>query len=110
MPHIAVDNTYTQLVRFDVDPAKQEALIAAIAGEVERWVSKRPGFVSSTFHASLDGRNVVNYAQWRDETSFEGFVNDPEGERLRGAIHSVDPSLEPQAIHLRVVRTIEPRP
>jgi len=107
MARISEDNTYTQIVRFDVDPAKQDALISAIVKEVERWVCRRPGFISSTFHASFDGKHVVNYAQWSDEAAFRSFGQDPEGERLRAAIHAVDPSLTPHAVQCRVVRSIE---
>lgn len=110
MARISEDDTFTQIVRFDVDPRQQEPLIAAITSEVERWVCRRPGFISSTFHASLDGRHVVNYAQWADEASFEGFGQDPEGANLRKAIESVDASLKPHAIHCRVVKSIDPKP
>ncbi|WP_158810859.1 antibiotic biosynthesis monooxygenase [Beijerinckia sp. L45] len=82
MARIAEDATFTQIVRFDVEPKTQDDLIAAIVAEVERWVRHRPGFISSTFHASLDGRHVLNYAQWADEASFKGFTQDPEGERV----------------------------
>lgn len=64
MAKIAEDDTFTQVVRFDVPADKQLALIEAIAGEVERWVRHRPGFISSSFHASFDEEHVVNYAQW----------------------------------------------
>jgi quinol monooxygenase YgiN len=107
MVEIREDNTFTQIVRFDVVPEKQDALIAVIVGEVKRWVSRRPGFISSTFHASHDGHHVINYAQWKDEASFRGFVGDPEGEHLQAAIHAVDASLKPNAIHCRVVKSIE---
>jgi quinol monooxygenase YgiN len=110
MALIAENDTFTQVVRFDVDPAKQEQLIAAIVGEVERWVCQRPGFVSSTFHASLDGKHVLNYAQWKDEASFKGFAEDPEGKKLSAAIHAVDASLKPHAIAFRVVRSIDAAP
>ncbi len=74
--------------------------------EVERWVRHRPGFVSSTFHASYDGHHVLNYAQWRTKADFHGFTTDPEGERLTSAIRAVGPSSGPHAIACRVVRTI----
>jgi len=108
MPTVAEDDTFTQVVQFEVDPAKQGALIAAIMAEVERWVRHRPGFVSSTFHASLDGRHVLNYAQWRSEADFRAFTDDPEGERLGAAIRAVGPSSGPKAVHYRVMRSIEP--
>jgi hypothetical protein len=56
MAKISEDNTFTQVVRFNVAPEKQSALIAAIVAEVERWVCRRPGFISATFHVSLAGR------------------------------------------------------
>lgn len=107
MVTITEDGTFTQIVRFDVNPAHQNALIAAIVAEVERWVCRRPGFVSSTFHASHDGHHVINYAQWESEAAFREFTQDPEGESLKSAIQAVDESLKPHAIHCRVVRSIE---
>ena len=72
MAKIEENDIFTQVVRFDVTADKQLVLIEAIAAEVERWVRYRPGFVSSTFHASLDGKAVLNYAQWESEGDFEG--------------------------------------
>lgn len=107
MPTIHQDNTFTQIVRFDVSPEKQLALIDAIVGEVQRWVRLRPGFISSTFHASHDGRHVINYAQWKDEAAFRAFGEDPQGKHLQAAIRAVDAGLKPHAIHCRVVRSID---
>jgi Antibiotic biosynthesis monooxygenase len=53
------------MVVFTVEPDQQEPLIAGVAAQVECWARHRPGFVSSTFHASGDGERVVNHAQWR---------------------------------------------
>ncbi len=108
MPTIAKNDSFTQVVQFEVEPAKQDALIQAIVGEVERWVRHRPGFVSSTFHASLDGRHVLNYAQWRSEADFRAFTEDPEGERLGAAIRAIGPTGGPKAVQYRVVHSIEP--
>ncbi|MBI6846211.1 antibiotic biosynthesis monooxygenase [Pseudomonas syringae pv. tomato] len=106
MAEISEDDTFTQVVRFDVPPDKQMELIEAIAAEVERWVRHRPGFISSSFHASFDGGHVLNYAQWRSREDFEGFTRDPETIRLQQAVKDVSPSLKPHAIHCRVVRSI----
>ncbi len=106
MPVIAEDDAFTQIVQFEVEPDRQHALIAAIVAEVERWVRHRPGFVSSTFHGSLDGRHVLNYAQWRTEAEFHAFTADPEGERLSAAIRAIGPSGGPHAIAYRVIRAI----
>lgn len=106
MPQIREDDTFIQVVQFDVANGKQAPLIAAITGEVERWVRHRPGFISSTFHASFDGKHVLNYAQWESEAAFHGFTHDPETERLQHVIKAVGPELKPHAIQCRVVRSI----
>ena len=108
MRAIAKDNTVTQLVQFEVTPDQQDWLIAAIAGEAERWIRHRHGFVSSTLHASLDGRHVVNHAQWRSKADFRVFTADPETERLRAAIRAAGPADRPQPVACRVVRSIVP--
>ena len=107
MVTIEADDKYTQLVRFDIARDKQSALIAAIVGQVDTWVCRLPGFISSTLHASLDGEHVINYAQWKDEASFHGFLHDPRNQQLQSAIHAVDAGAKPHAIHCRVVRGIE---
>ena len=107
-PEITEDGTFTQMGQFQVESARQEALIAAIVAEVERCVRRRLGFMSSTFHASLDGRHVLNYAQWRGEADFRALTEDPESERLSAAIRAVGPTGGPQAVQYRVVRGIEP--
>ena len=107
MPIIAENDIFTQVVRFEVEPARQDALIAAIVAEVERWVCHRPGFVSSGFHASIDGRHVLNYAQWRTEADFRAFIADPEGERLGAAIRAIGPTGGPHAEAYRVARIVE---
>lgn len=107
MPEIVEDDSFTQVVQFEVDPGQQDLLIQTVVAEVERWVRHRPGFLSSTFHASLDGHHVLNYAQWRTKTDFDGFTKDPEGERLSAAIHAVGPRDGPHAVAYRVVRAID---
>lgn len=90
MPTIAEDDTFTQIIVFTTTgPDQQDALLAAVLSEVERWVRHQPGFLSASFHRSHDGERVANYAQWRDRASFEAFARHPEsgalGERIRAA-------------------------
>lgn len=92
MPTIAEDATFTQVIHFDVGPAKQDALIQALVSKVERWVRHRPGFVSSTFHASLNDRHILNYAQWRTQADFEAFTQYKETDRLGAVVRAVGPS------------------
>ena len=107
-PTIAEGSVFTQVVLFEVPPDRQEALIAAIVAEVERWVRHRPGFLSASFHASHDGHRVINYAQWRSEADFRDFTADPQGDRIGAAIRAVGGVVGPHATHCRVARVIMP--
>jgi heme-degrading monooxygenase HmoA len=37
-----------------------------------------PGFVSANIHRSLDGKRVVNYAQWESLEAFEAMRKNPK--------------------------------
>ncbi len=88
MPAISESSTvFTEIVVFTVEPEQQQALIDAIVGEVERWVKHRPGFISATYHKSLDGTKVVNYAQWLSQADWKAFTEDSQsavlGEKIK---------------------------
>ena len=71
MPSIDENRYFTPIIEFEVSPENQEAMINGIADEVERRFKRYPRFVSASFHASEDGRRVINYAQW---TSKEAWI------------------------------------
>lgn len=90
MPTISeTSNVFTEIVVFTVGPEHQQQLIDAIVGEVERWVKHRPGFISATYHKSLDGTKVVNYAQWQSQADWQAFTEDPQGKFLGEKIKQV---------------------
>jgi heme-degrading monooxygenase HmoA len=41
------------------------------------FFSKQPGFISSSVHASKEGRRAINYSQWRSAGDIENFRGDP---------------------------------
>ena len=95
-----------QVALLEVEPAKQYALTNVLIAEAGRWMRHWPGFVSATFHASLDGRHVTNYAQWRTKADFHGFIADP-----RGAVNRRRPRHRPRGRTLcrRVPRHMQHR-
>ena len=108
MPTITESDRMTvQIVRFETEPDRQSALIEAVAAEAERWIRHCPGFVSASFHASTDGREMVNYAQWRSRADYEAFVRHPETARLGEAIRNAAPLSGPEAGEFQVVRHVE---
>ena len=62
---------------FTVDPAHQGRLLELLTRATEDFVSRAPGFVSSTLHRGLDGTKVTMYAQWRSVEDYEAMRRDP---------------------------------
>jgi len=69
---------------FSVEPGGQEKLMEILKEGTEKLFSRQPGFISTSFHRSHDGRRVVNYGQWRSTKDIEAYRTKPEvGEYFR---------------------------
>jgi quinol monooxygenase YgiN len=62
---------------FTVEPPNQQRLIDLLARATDEFVSRTPGFVSSTLHRGLDGTKVAMYAQWNSVEHYEAMRRDP---------------------------------
>jgi len=81
---------------FHCEPQHQAELIDLLRRTTEETMSRFPGFVSANFHASLDGKRVLNYAQWRSREDFEAMLADPQAAQLRDAARAIshdDPAM-----------------
>ncbi len=82
---------------YEVEPEKQAALAKALSESTENTIRHEPGFVSVCIHSSLDGKKVVNYAQWASREHFENFMKKPETQeqirRFAGLATAVAPGL-----------------
>ena len=75
---ISTSDTVTTLVNvFTVEPAHQLNLIDLLKAGTESFFSKRPGFISSSVLNGKDGRQVVNYSQWKSVEDIAAFRKDP---------------------------------
>ena len=50
---------------FTVQPLNQQRLVDLLVRATDEFVSRAPGFLSSSLHRSFDGTKVTMYAQWR---------------------------------------------
>ena len=66
---------------FTVEPDQQQSLVDLLTEAAEQTFRHLPGFVSANIHRSLDGRKVVNYAQWQSKADFEAMRANPEARR-----------------------------
>ena len=89
--------TLTLINVYEVDPERQAALALALSEMTECEIRHQPGFISVCVHSSLDGKKVVNYAQWESKEHFENFMRKPETvqqlKRFASLAKSVAPSL-----------------
>ncbi|WBB58147.1 antibiotic biosynthesis monooxygenase [Streptomyces sp. WMMC500] len=65
---------------FTVAPERQTELVTHLARATEETMKHQPGFICANFHASQDGRRVVNYAQWETEEHYWKMRANPEAQ------------------------------
>jgi len=83
MPTIAKSNeVITVIFTFAVEPERQQELVNLMIDALETTTKHQPGFVSASFHKSLDGMRVFNYAQWRTQTEYETFAQSPQDQAI----------------------------
>jgi quinol monooxygenase YgiN len=74
----AAANLTTLINVFSVAPEQRDQLLALLKEGTDAWISKVPGFVSSSLHVSRDGRRVVIYGQWHSADGIAAMRQRPE--------------------------------
>jgi quinol monooxygenase YgiN len=83
MVSISKENKVFTLINvYTVSSENQQRLVDLLASATEETMSKLPGFVSASFHKSLDGVRVVNYAQWESREAWEAIFQHPEARKV----------------------------
>lgn len=83
MPTIAKHNeVITVIFSLATEPSQQQELIDLMIDALETTTKHQPGFVSASFHKSLDGTRVFNYAQWRSQAEYEAFAQSPQDQAI----------------------------
>lgn len=82
MATISKENRVATLINvFTVAPEDQQKLVDMLIEATEKTMKNVEGFISANIHKSLDGKRVVNYAQWQSAEAFEAMVKDPEAQK-----------------------------
>ena len=90
MVKIGLDKDVVTLINvFTVEPQHQDQLLRILTEATERVICKLPGFVSATFHKSLDGTKIANYAQWESQQAFEALFQNSEAMEHMLAIRAI---------------------
>jgi quinol monooxygenase YgiN len=94
----------TLINTFIVKPENQEELIGLLDAATERVMRFRPGFISASIHRSLDGKRVVNYAQWRSKADVEAMLSEPACREHMAQVAELVESFEPVLYRVASVR------
>ncbi len=78
---IEKNNDITTLINiFTVEPHNQQRLVDMLIETTEQIMNNQEGFISANIHKSLDGRKVINYAQWKSKEAFEKMLKNPRAQ------------------------------
>ena len=66
----------TVVVEFQTPDGKAQELAVKLKEFYEETVKGYDGLISVNYHTSLDLNSVFNYAQWKNEESFDNFLAD----------------------------------
>ena len=78
MPTISTGQSCVTLINvFSVEPKNQQQLIDLIVRATETSVQYAEGFISVSFHRSLDGTKVAAYAQWKSVEDYQAMRKNP---------------------------------
>jgi len=80
---------FTLINVFTVAPERQQELVDTLIETTERVIKEIPGFVSASFHKSLDGGRVVNYAQWSNRAAFEAVMQNADARARMGLAQEI---------------------
>jgi hypothetical protein len=97
----AGDELVTPINVFTVDPTVQRQLLDVPEEATEQVMRHQPGFVSANLHASLDGTQVTNYAQWRRREGFEAMLANLVAREHRAASRRHEEGPSPAASQVR---------
>ncbi|GCE18599.1 antibiotic biosynthesis monooxygenase family protein [Dictyobacter kobayashii] len=90
MTRIAKDRPVITVVNvFTVEPQNQQRLLNLLIRATTAVIRFMPGYVSANFHQSLDGRSVVNYAQWRSQEDIETMMQHPDVQELFSKVKEI---------------------
>lgn len=97
------EDGYAVLINtFRVQPERADALVDVLSRATSEQMRHMPGFISANIHVSLDRTRVVNYAQWRDEASFEAMLQDSAAREHMSVAANLADSFEPVLYALKV--------
>ncbi|MED4241007.1 antibiotic biosynthesis monooxygenase family protein [Priestia megaterium] len=110
MPKIEENQLFTVIIEWEVNPKYQQELINGLSNQIETYFKGYDGFISSSFHASEDGKRVINYAQWISREAWSNSFQALGRDEVQTTNDEIISSCEATTLKLncyRVARVIE---
>lgn len=100
MPSITLsEETLVLINTFTVEPDRTDELLAFLEEATDEVMRHVPGFISASFHKSLDGKSVANYAQWESKEAFDAMLRDDKARVHMGKAGDIATAFEPIQYH-----------
>jgi len=93
--YVTIINTYA------VAPERAEALLDLLVRSTNETLQYVPGFVSASFHMSLDRTQVVNYSQWLSQEAIKAAGTDPKVQASISEVAQIADKFTPILYELR---------
>ena len=90
----------TLINTFEVEPDMCDELLASLIEATDRVMRHVDGFISASFHRSLDNKHITNYAQWTSKQAFDAMLNDPNAQVHMKAAAKLSISFSPILYHV----------
>ncbi len=92
---------------FTVEPSRADELLAVLEDATDEVMRHVPGFISASFHKSLDGKSVANYAQWESKDAFDAMLQDDKARTHMSKAGEIATSFEPIQYHAVSVHGVD---
>ncbi len=89
---------------FTVDPRRQTELVEALDRATRDLFVSLPGFESANLHASLDGKRVINYAQWSSERQYKEALGRADVREHLAAAAGIAAAFDPTLVRVSAIR------
>lgn len=66
---------FTMIIEWKIEPEQREQFIDSVCDQLELFMKGTAGFVSASFHASEDGKRIINCGQWQSKEHWVKFEN-----------------------------------
>ena len=97
---------FTLVNTFHTPAERQGAVVDALRRFTLETAAGLEGFVGASVHASLDGRRVLNYVQWRSREHLQAMLARPEAKAHMAEVGALAEGVDPVPYRVAFVHAV----